>query len=167
MPLHWLRDHNEKFRTAFRWLCRVWRFYSNLAGVAVLAMALSYLLVVGVTEEQGLVFEHHPNISPRLETPVIKRGEKLKYVVHTRMNESCPGEILTIYSSVGKVPAVITTRRTITRSDLGEFRNFSAEVGLPESIYPGEWLVTVEADSQCPLRQVKSPIAKFKITVVP
>jgi hypothetical protein len=150
------------------YICLLWNFYANAAGIGLLSIGISFLLVLPYDIESP-VFEHSTTVKPQLVTPTIKRGGHVIYVVHTRQNQSCPGDIVTTFTSkterTDQPPAVVTIRRPITRSDIGVYRDFPVALDVPDTVWPGKWTMTVAADSHCPLRSQTSTIAEFDLEV--
>jgi hypothetical protein len=166
MVLLWLRNHSRL--RVFRILGCGWRWFANINALLTISMGLAYFVVWGASPNAP-VFERQGPV--QVVTPVVKLDAQMAYIVHTRQNEKCPGDIVSTFTLVPPeketTSAVITIRRPITRPDVGTFRNFPVSISLPTGIYPGKWRVNIAADSTCPLRHVVSQIATFEIEVVP
>lgn len=154
-------------------LGRGWDIYAHTAGILVIASCIA-LLIVALFSSNKSALEHHPTIPPRLLTPVVGRGDQIVYVVHTRQNQSCPGDIVTVFTSLSprhvdqlKFPAVITARRPITQLDVGIYRDVPVSMDPPEDLWPGKWRVIVAADSRCPISAFSSKLAEFALEVKP
>jgi hypothetical protein len=156
---YWIRRNLGRLQFFAHW----WNVFATFVTLVTLSLCFA-IVIVWVASDTGdtPVFERKG--PPVLHTPRVPLGGEFVYTVHTRQNERCPGEIVTIFTlkaREGVPPAVVTMRRPVTRPDVGHFRDFTARLELPESLGPGFWSVLVAADSKCPLRQVTSVIAQF------
>lgn len=145
-----------------RTISRIWMIFANVTTIAVISILSAFVIVWSLGTDE-LVFERRGPV--QLLTPRIPVGGKVTYIVRTRQNTSCPGEIVTTFTSEA-TSEVETVRRPVTRQDVGTFRDFTASLDVPPRVGVGKWTVTVAADSRCPLREVVSPIATFEIEVM-
>lgn len=136
----------------------------NTAALIAISLVVSYG-VVSFFSRDGAVWEGEDFHLFTTQVPV---GGRMHWRIDTKSLESCPGDVVT--SMVSRTnhgpPAIVTFRRPVLR--VGQSTNDSvSSVQLPESVFPGRWIVTNAIESRCPKRNRLDTLATFEIEVTP
>lgn len=148
-------------------VARVWRVFAHAAALAVLCLALGYLILWSFSEK-GPVIEvlSGPNPNHVLE---VKQGGEISYDVTTIRHQSCPGTVVAQFSQrrYGTVWTFIVSRPVLYNEvAVGEPVDAHVVWQLPESVRHGEYTFRATVDSQCQTRKRQDVIGQFRIRIL-
>lgn len=145
---------------------RLWRWFANAAGFLVLAVGISYFIVVGMAGDGEVITA--ANIRPQIDKAPV--GGSISYVYNLDIREECPGEIVQVWTAVatrGRESTLVQARRPAAYTGVGYYDDLRIVTDLPPSVTLGRWRYQSSRVSQCPTRQRTDPIADFFIEVTP
>ena len=141
----------------------VFRLVWNVAALIAISAGAGYLLIVAFAGN-GPVWIGSNLRTGATSVPV--RG-RIHYMLDAEALESCPGEIISVMTTLdGAPPATVTFRRPLVRVGIS-VKDLSLSVQLPESVHPGRWRFTSSIDSHCPTRRQLDETAAFDVEVYP
>lgn len=148
-----------------RWPERLWDWYSHLSGLVVMSLAIALIVVFTFADGGGAVWEGSNLV---VHTSKVHVGERLSFTLDLKANESCPGEFVSVMTSLTNSgpPATVTFRRPVTRPGIS-VDDATAYVELPESVSPGRWQFIHSVESRCVKRVRLDELARFNIEVLP
>lgn len=152
------------------WLARLWYWFSQLAGGAVIALAIAFGIVETFSTEGAVWRFDNVEVEGKplaeREGPVrVPRGGWLVYTADVVAIDSCPGEaVYTWFMKPPKPPTLIVTRRAVQLPGVNKpDQTFRHQV--PENAASGPWTYTHTLQSRCPLRSQVDTVVTIEVEV--
>lgn len=145
-------------------LMRYWRIYSTMAGVFVIASALTYVVITASTGEQN-----DPVVIVRdfrLHTPVVPAKGEITFSLWRNSSESCPGTAVIAFSSLDVPSTIVSVRYPYATPGYNSPPRLTITRQLPVQVTPGKWRVQTGVDSRCPTRQRYDETGNFELEVI-
>jgi hypothetical protein len=132
--------------------------------MAVLALAVGYTIVQLVAGTDAVMAATDLRDEPK----VLKLHQRADFTVNLERFESCPGDVVTIWSTINaSSPAVITVRKPSTFTQVKLFSDIRVSVPMPDNVFPGKWRVATSLASRCPTREWTDLLYTFEVEVTP
>ena len=140
----------------------LWRIYTQAAGIAALAAAISLGVIRALSREGPVVEAVRPAVPVATRIPY---GGTLAYSVATRRLESCEGNV--IYTFIRDRPHIsVVMSRPVQSQEIRPTTERVVRLELPDNVYPGRWRFQSVVDSRCPAYARHDVIADFAIEVL-
>jgi hypothetical protein len=144
---------------------RAWLWWCQAAGLVAVACTVTGVFLWFSTASGPVLV---PTGTPYgISTPV-RQGGMLSYRLDFFIRENCPGDVVTVYRSLGtSPPRLIEQRRPASFVRPAGYTNTPFARELPPEITPGRWQATNYRESHCPTRRVVDQFAFFEFEVIP
>lgn len=145
------------------WIVTLWMIWAHSMGTAIIALGISFGIIQIFARNEEVMIASDVKDIPK----IVHKGEKLSFYIDLERRESCPGEVVTIYSTVGpETPAVITLRKPSTYTGVKTYNDVHVITDLPERLTPGRWRIASSLVSSCPNRTWTDFLYTFEFEVV-
>lgn len=141
----------------------VWEAFKTVAGVAILAAALSsaiFYFASGEDDEPVVITSDFI-----LHTPRVPVGGSFTFSVWRDSSESCPGVGVVSLSPVENLNVVISQRYPLSSPGFKSPPPLTVTRQLPRNVGPGKWRVQTGVDSVCPTRKRFDQTGDFVLEV--
>jgi hypothetical protein len=144
---------------------RAWLWFAQGAGLLVIACAITAAFLWLTAGTGPVLVATGPPYG--ISSPV-KVGGPLSYRLDFFLRENCPGEIVSVYRTVGlPISKVVEQRRPASFTRPAAYPGTPFSRDLPPEVTPGRWQATVYRESQCLTRRVVDQFAFFEFLVEP
>lgn len=141
----------------------LWRWYANVAGFVFISLGIAWLIVEAAAGNGAVITAD--DVRP-LVTKTRPEGS-IVYLYNLDRHESCPGEIVQLWTTgSGRDAVIIQTRRPAVYLQARYYDDLRVVVAMPPSVTPGRWRYRSTLESTCPNRERSDPIADFEFEVV-
>lgn len=142
-----------------------WRWWCHASGLLAIAAAITAAFLWLSAPTGPVLIATGPPYG--ISSPV-KVGGQLSYRLDFFLRENCPGDVVTVYRSIGTpVAKLVEQRRPASFNRPAAYPGTPFSRDLPSEVTPGRWQATVYRESHCPTRRVVDQFAFFEFTVEP
>ena len=141
---------------------KLWNIFATVSTVIFGSLLISFVMA-SFFEKDGPVIR---TSQVRLLTPTVHVGGMLSFTVWRESFESCPGEVVMVYSRKDLANEVISIRYPLATPGFNSPPVLPINRNIPRQVTPGIWHVQVAIESHCPTRTKLDPTAEFDLEIL-